>query len=92
MRSGLPMDVLTAFQVWNSTTFIWTADMMASCVGTSSSGGWSGSSLAGSAFTPGMAASRCFWKKNSPWMPAGARRNDTGRPFRCSSSRGAISP
>ncbi|KAG1180944.1 hypothetical protein G6F35_016056 [Rhizopus arrhizus] len=92
MRSGLPIAVFTAFQVWNSTTFICTADSTASAVGTSSSGGWPGSSLGGNDLTPGMAASRCFWKNSSPWMPAGARRNETGREFRCSSSRGATRP
>ncbi|MOA27530.1 hypothetical protein D3C78_1484130 [compost metagenome] len=66
MRSGLPMAVLTAFHVWNSTTFICTADMTAWGVGTSSNGGWPGSSLAGKDLTPGMAASRCFWKNSCP--------------------------
>ena len=39
MRSGLPMAVFTAFQVWNSTTFICAADSRPSGVATSSIGG-----------------------------------------------------
>ena len=54
MRSGLSIAFLTAFQVWNSITFIWAADSRPSGRAISSIGWWSGDSAGSSCSTPGM--------------------------------------
>ena len=81
MRSGLSMVVFTAFQVWNSMAFIWTAASTALGVGSSSKGGCPGYRDSGNRRAPGIAASMWRWKTGPP-MPDGARTSETGRPFR----------
>ena len=69
--------------------FICAVASSASRVATSIIDACSGQSERLSSVTPGIFASRCFWKKSSPPVPDGPRTSDTGRPFKCGRMKSA---